>query len=253
MSATPSDRIARYLAGTMSAAERAQFEAAVEQDEALRAQLTEQIHLRLAIRQAGIQAEAERLAQTYGQADAPPAAPVRALRWRRYAVAAAVALLLLGTVAYLLLRTPQPDPQQLLATYYEVPAVPDLQRSAPLDSLATVDSLRHRADQAFAAGRYAQALATYQQLDLSQLAPVQAARVRWFMGICHYEAGRLPAARAAWTQAATVLPEPEWYLALSYLRSDEPAEARRRLQTIAQQPRHPYQNLATRLLQRWEP
>ncbi len=240
------EEIGAYLAGRLTAAEKARFEARMQADVGLRAEVATQREIKQGLlflnqkerfkamhadlHQRDLLESAERKPETRPVQQRPTIRqiPVRPL-WTYAAVAASVVLLLgLGWFVYQNRATEQAKTAQNAQTFDRffsanlkpsplLPADPDRLAAPQAETRPNADSLRLSA--AIGALRNGETEAARRQLEaLARATP------------------------GHWSASA------EWYLALAYLKANDPTQTQRLAKRIATLDGHPYQREARALL-----
>ena len=179
-------------------------------------------------REAGRQALRENL-ETIGAAffDAPaeeqaPPAMKASVNWRRWMMAAA-AVMLLGVAVWFISR-PEPSLYRQYAQY----------TPPSFTERGNVENAAAQAENAFKAGRYAEALAALDQMLVAQPENLTAIL---YKGICLLEINRPAEARAVLAPLAqgrsALRADATWYSALSYLLENNPEACKNALQALA--------------------
>lgn len=156
------------------------------------------------------------------KAQAPPAMTVTRNNTRRW-MALAATLTLIAAAVWFFNRGTAPTYQQ----YAQHPRL-------SLTVMGNTEQARTDAEAAFAQKDYARALTALEQVLSAEPDNVKAA---FFRGICLLELGRSAEARPIFSTLAdgssALREDAAWYVALSYLQENKPAECRAALQKIA--------------------
>lgn len=238
---TEFNKLEAYTENQLSTPERLAFETQLAQEPTLRAQLTDYQQLRHTFDSVGL---ANKLAQIGDELEAdgeiiyqfPAAEPVRSVHWRW--VSAASVVFLLG-LSWFLWQRPTPAEQTFEAFYRPEMALKGADECSP--ALRT-------AIQAYRNGQYAEAL---RQL---QTQPASDACTPYYRGLAQLGLSESEEAIRSLEKARKMATSPslqhraDWYLALAFLRANQPDAARQRLQLIRQQPNHSFDKVADEAL-----
>ncbi len=224
-------RIEDYLDGLLSADERQAFEAEVRDNPAAAQALATvqearermRRHWNTEVADAALRATLQDVGKAYFKSEAGSSSGgARIFQLPRTAWAAAAALALLVT-AWFFLRPPAHE--RLYADYRSFPPADFTLRG---DAPAAPDAAA-----AFNAGNYQQALEQLQQRLAAQPDDLEA---QFFAALCQLELKNYAAATAAFQAisagASAWSDEARWYLALSHLRSNDPAKCAEVLRQI---------------------
>lgn len=250
------DNIHRYLSGDMTAAEREAFEASMNADTTLKADIELERQLLAAIALEGNRSAMRRTAEklkeegffekVYADVERPRALSVLYVRLRPI-LAVAAALTLLLSAYWFFLRPGPPDYDALFAQYHAKEAVsaqPYIEAltssgMAPTADATAADSLR-AALQLYADARYDASAAA---LDQFVQAHPDDETARLFLGLSQFRQQRLPEAIRAFTPLAAagrdevLTDEARWGLALCYLKTENGvAQAKALLEKLANKP-----------------
>lgn len=180
----------------------------------------------------------------------------------KYLVAATITGLTLGSAFYFLLRSPaEPAPETLYKSFYQ----PDSAASLLPPSLSWADAqgreinnpayrqTLEEAVRAYRQGRYQQSERLIR--GLPERGGSSVFFQDYYLGISYLETGDTPRALRYLTAASRAPQTPprqqaEWYLALAYLKAEQPAPARRILEKIRQTAGHVYEAQARELLRK---
>lgn len=159
-------------------------------------------------------------------------------------VAAAFALIIAGTIWILF---PKPDAQELYRVYYE--PYPNI--VAPVTRSTTVkDSITQYAFILYDAGNYSDAALIFQKIYANSKAPF----ALMYLGICNLQTEKTTAAITILKTAASEKNEyafiAKWYLAMAYLKNDEPLLALPLVQVVANNNNEPLQPVAEKLYEK---
>lgn len=235
--------IEKYLAGNMSEQEQEAFEQAMDSTPELKQEVKEAALAKWTIQAYAREQEKAKLDALY-QANEQEARVISVLHYRWMAVAAIVAMLLLG---YFLLRPAAPlQMQDAFASYYEVPQAPDIMGS-------DTDDMLRKADLAYGDNKWSEALGFYEQIDPDSLSDFQLSRISLFQGIAHLELGNWEKAQAAFASATQHPEQGDWYLAMLYLKKEDRGATLRALQKIIDTPEHFYREQAMELKGKLDP
>ncbi|MEM6806681.1 MAG: hypothetical protein AAF696_35095 [Bacteroidota bacterium] len=224
------ERIQLYLSGNMKREDQIAFEQEMDEEEALREAVRESALASWTIQAYGQKEEMAKLNELY-EANTK-SARILEMNYRRWlAVAAITALLLLS---YFFLRPTQSlNYQEVLVSYYEAPASPDVM------SVDALEMLR-KADMAYATGKWREALQTYAEIPEDSLSAFQDSRVALFSGICQMELDNWDAALAELQKADQHLEQRDWQEAFVYLRKGDREKGIELLERIANLNEHYY-------------
>jgi hypothetical protein len=232
----------RYLNKQMEREAQQQFEQRLETEPELRASLQSYLAGKRAAWLAGYQDEKKVFEQKLKDRQQR----TRKLRSFRYAIiglAAALALLL-AFIYWPGAPASSPTPESLYAAYFEPPVPPAQMGRAPNLSLKEADEL-------FRQQAYREAAQAYGQLlQQAEVSPLSLSRIQLMLGICQLQTGAPDEARRSLARAGQHREQAQWYTALSWLKEEKVAEARKALQLIEGQEGHFYQQQATELLKK---
>ena len=224
MTSTDYELIDKKIAGELTPNERQRFTERMQQDPVFAQAYRTQ--------QAAIEALQAHHTQTLRDEVRQMHARVKARRRRtvrRYYAAAAVVLLgVLGLATYR--YTQPPTAQQLYSTYYTVYPAQRVARGDDTTSYETGVSL-------YARGQYGDAIPYFRQKLIHDSLPD---RTRLLLANCYLQTHQPEAAQRVLRSVATsddalLRQQGQWYLALSYLKQDDFAQARPVLETLAAQ------------------
>lgn len=248
--------VRQYLRGQLTQEERAAFEQQLTQDQEFAAIAVEAASTLLAIERQGdreLEANLTEYAREILAAQAPDlratfSSPEKERRIALYSRLARLAAVLIGILAialplWLLNRPDSPltTPEELYATNFTVPAVPQTRSSEEAEAWR----------RAYAKGDYTSAARQLEDLLEDPAGPARSETLL-YLGICRLDIGKPEAAIAALSQ---VSPESydwetaQWYTALALLKLDKQKELRQLLQDITGQTNHPYAAKAKQLLE----
>ena len=238
------DQFEAYTDNVLPADQRQLLEQQLSDDANLRAELNEYQMFRHSIEAVTLKQQLERLhvrldrQGTLDNRPQPvPSAPPRRFRLVRIG---AVLLLLAGFGLYWMTRSTSAE-QTFVAFYQPEPVARGLADCGP----ELTPGL-----QAYRAEAYRQALVDFGRL------PAHQPCVLYYWGLSHLAVGDAQQAIIELEQAVASQPEPadltrqkaDWYLALAYLKANRIDQARNQLQSISNQPSHPFQNIARKAL-----
>lgn len=238
-----------YTNQTLPEPQRQALDQQLRQDASLREELLDYQHFKHSIDAVTLKQQLERLHTQLDQqgelvTDDRPAQrlvqPPRLRRQRMMPTVAALLVVLVGLSWYWFSRPSLSE--ETFQTYYQ----PD----APTRGKATCGPELIPGIDAYRARKYAQALEQFERVPTSQPC------VRYYVGVAQLALGHTAEARTALESARQPGPDvpvlirqkAEWYLALTYLKADRPADAQRQLAAITEQPIHPFRNVAQRAL-----
>jgi len=158
--------------------------------------------------------------------------------------AAAVFVLVIASTIWILFQ--KPDAQQLYTLYYE----PYPNVVAPVTrSEAKVDSTIQYAFLMYEEGNYENAALIFQKIYANTKAPFALV----YLGICNLQTEQTTIAITVLTEAIKINSEyrilAKWYLAMAYLKNDEPTSAVQLVKDVAQAD-HPLQPVAEKLYEK---
>jgi tetratricopeptide (TPR) repeat protein len=158
--------------------------------------------------------------------------------------AAAVFVLVIASTIWILFQ--KPDAQQLYALYYE----PYPNVVAPVTrSEAKIDSTIQYAFLMYEAGKYENAALIFQKIYANTKAPFALV----YFGICNIQVEQTTTAITALKEAITTNNDytviAKWYLAMAYLKNDEPKLALPLVQEVAEA-EHPLKPVAEKLYEK---
>lgn len=240
------DQFEAYAENALPTEQRQRLEQQLATDATLRAELDAYQQFRHSIEAVKLKQQLEqvhtRLDRAGELSDRPPVLAVPRLRRSRAQQVVLFLGLLVGIgVSLYLLNRPTPAQQTFLAFYQPEPIARGFSECGP--EMAT--GIR-----AYRAKNYRQALTDFEQLPASQPC------VSYYRGISLLALDDAPKAIVELEKALaqpSIAPnlthqKAEWYLALAYLKANQPDSARQMLQAITQQTGHPFQNVARRAL-----
>lgn len=230
----------QYLSRQMSEEERLRFEAEIQADPDKMKDLRNRMQAELAVIATAREEEVASLRERFAQ---QAEAPVRSFSWVYLAAAAAV-ILIIGLI-FLLRPQTELDPQAMFAANYEVPAAPQARGNN------RVDSLLDEAHRLYNLEQYEQAIPLFEEYAETdpQKSTEQYQNTRLFMAIALLETNQLSKAIAGLNQLAQENEMAQWYLALAFLKQEQPQKAKTILESIATNDRHFYHERAISLLQ----
>lgn len=251
--------IEAYLTNELSTDDRALFDADMQADAELRAEVDRQRDLRLGLRALGIERALER-AKARHQATASSVEEstvvrplVRPLTTWRYWAAAASVVLVLGVGYYTYQQ--QADRRDEIAYADSFGPAPSDQLMKDFPSGAFASPVRPQLADAFRnykAGRYDRVIAQLRTLPADkQTAPYK----NYFLGLS-YLANRQPAdaipllSNARTGPALVLRQKATWFLALAYVKNGQKKKALPMLKQISADKAHPFNALAQRVLQK---
>ncbi|MEL6590493.1 MAG: hypothetical protein AAFQ68_10445 [Bacteroidota bacterium] len=237
-------QIDAYLRRELSPEQTEAFEAALAQDTELEAAVKAHLEALVAIRQRGFQEEIE-AAEIEKPVPQIEESRIRSIRPLWYVAAAVVLLFAIG---WWLLPASQNDGDRLFAEYFHAPVALDLIRGeaqSPADSLPTplVQGL-----QAYQREGYEEAIKRFKETNGNALTAAERSWIQFLTGLSFLANSEADSALHYLAQAEGQTEAAEWYQALALLRKGAFAEAKKKLQTISEQPKHAYHALAVELL-----
>lgn len=157
--------------------------------------------------------------------------------------AASVVLVLIASVLYVMYQQPTLSEQTFMAFYHPEPTARGSDDCGP----ALTPGL-----QAYRATDYTGALRTFTRLPADQPC------VHYYRGITQLAMGESDEAilnlkTARQTATGLIRQKADWYLALAYLRANQPDAARPLLDTLANAPGHPFSMVAQQAMNRMTP
>ncbi len=242
------EQFSAYTDNTLPGNQRQALEQQLATDAALRAELEAYHQFRYSIESVALKQRLEHLhhrlnrqgALTYPTHSLPPPIRFRPGRPARVAVVMGLILLLAGAGIYWATRPTRAE--QVFLSYYQSEPIARNFTDCGFELAPGVQAYRSR--------QYQQALTEFNKL------PGRQPCVYYYRGLVQLALGRAPAAIADLEKA--VAPQPaapgltsqkaDWYLALAYLKSNRPGDARRQLGIIAGQAGHPFQRVARKAL-----
>ncbi|AQG82152.1 hypothetical protein [Spirosoma montaniterrae] len=246
--------IEAYLANELSATDRAAFEADMQRNPDLQAEVSLQRNLRLGLRAIGIE-KAVMQARSQYEAIKPAAASVRPLvssrSWFYWAVAASiVAVLTIGYVAYQ--QTTRPPDLAFIDTIAPNQS-DDLAKELPVGAVSS--NVRTQFLDAFTqykAGRYDRAIEQLRTVPADkQSEPYKL----YFLGLSRL-ANKQPARaiplfkRAMNSPESSIRQKSEWFLALAYVKNGQNERALPLLKKVSNNNAHPFRQLAQEVLRK---
>lgn len=238
------DLIERHLRGELSLAESKAFEQRVSLDIKFAEKVDDYIAIINGIKNADAIAladEVESWEKEFRDGNVKPTVSINP--WKKYMIAAAVAVILITTFVFIN-RPGNVDYQQLFTAYF-----------VPYEDLVTVREGENANDVLAAAmvkynrKEYKHAIPEF--LKYLEAVPDDKA-ARFYLGISYLADGKPSDAISAFgqleTEAVTYVDHVEWYLALAYLLKEDTDSAKARLQKIAEDPDHDFSKKARQLL-----
>lgn len=236
------ERIQLYLSGNMSKADQVAFESEIDTSPQLRDAVQEAALAKWTIHAYANQEEMKALNELY-EDNAQKAKLINLMHYRWMAVAAAIALLL---VAYFIFKpAPVKNMEQIIASYYEVPASPDIM------AIDTEEALR-KADKAYSDQDWQAAIDAYGQIHEDSISSFQISRIAFFKGISQMELGKWEQAENSLSTANQHPEQSQWYLALLALKKGDREKAKERLSAISSNADHYFALQAKSLLEELE-
>ncbi len=259
LSADDYELIEAYLANELSDTDRAAFEADMQRNADLLAEVTLQRNLRLGLRAIGIEQAVARARSQYEattlQSGGASVRPLGSLwgAWSYWAVAASVvAVLTIGYVAY-----QQTRPSADLAFIDSVTRnqADELAKELPVGAVSPNARTQFLdAFNQYKAGRYDRAIEQLRTLPADkQSEPYKL----YFLGLSRL-ANKQPAEaipllkRAMTSPSVTIRQKSEWFLALAYVKNGQNEKALPLLRAISNSKAHPFQKTAQKLLHEME-
>lgn len=232
------ERIQLYLSGNMKREDQIAFELEMDEQESLREAVRESALASWTIQAYGQKEEMAKLNELY-EANAQ-SARILEINYRHWIAVAAVAVVLL--LSYFLFRPSQSlNYQDVLATYYEAPAAPDVMS-------VDANELLRKADLAFEDQKWTEALQAYLEIPQDSLSAFQLSRIALFKGICQMELGAWDAALAELEKADQHREQRNWYEAYTYLKKGDRETGSKLLEEIAADPGQYFAKKAEALL-----
>lgn len=240
------DQFEAYTENALPPDQRQRLEQQLATDATLRAELDAYQQFRYSIEAVQLKRQLEqvhtRLDRAGELSDRPPILAAPRLRRSRVQRVILFLCVLMGVgLGLYWLNRPTVAQQTFLAYYQPEPVARGLNDCGP----ETATGIR-----AYRAKNYRQALTDFEQLPASQPC------VLYYRGISFLALDDASKAIVALENAVAqpgIAPDlthqkAEWYLALAYLKANQPDSARPMLRTITQQTGHPFQNVARRAL-----
>ena len=220
------ERIQLYLSGNMKREDQIAFEKEMDEQEALREAVRESALASWTIQAYGQKEEMAQLNELY-EANVK-SARILEMNYRRWMAVAAVAALML--ISYFLLRPTQSLVyQDVLASHYVLPEVPDVMSADAHEILRT-------ADIAYSDKKWTEALQAYSEIPQDSLSGFQQSRIALFKGICQMELGVWDAALAELEKADQHREQRNWYEAYLYLKKGDRETGKELMREIAEGP-----------------
>lgn len=241
------DLFEAYTNQTLPDSERQALENQLRTDASLRAELRDYQQFKHSLDAVKLKEQLERIHNrldrqgVLDRTDRPPQ-PLKsasALRRQRLVWPIIAALLLVGGVYWL---TRPSHTEQIYVTYYQPEPVARGETICAPDLMPGLQTYR--------AGQYEKALNQFMDLPASQPC------VSYYVGLAQLALNQPTLAIRAFesTLKPGITPPPlirqkaEWYLALAYLKADQPNEAQQQLSLVAQQPDQPFRTVARKVL-----
>lgn len=250
--------IEAYLAGDLSEADKTLLEREMQADSALQAEVNRQRDIRLGLRGLGIEKVLKQAQENYKTslvtaAPEPVSTPVvrPLLNWRYWAAAASVAGVL-GIGYYAYQQTATNAAEVAYADTFTPDSGDELLKEFPADASADARQLFLDAFTKYKAGKYDQVI------DQVKTLPDDKKTVhykKYFLGLS-YLANQQPADAIPLLQQAQTSPsvklrqKSEWFLALAYVKNQENDKALPILKRISTDKANPFTALAQRVLQK---
>jgi tetratricopeptide (TPR) repeat protein len=221
--------IERYLDGELSAAELTAFETRLRDDPAFAFAVEQQQEIIHAISDQEVD-ELEAKLQIIFQENRTKAAPVPLHRRLYFQLAAIGLVLVLSIWVFKTLPGPQKDPEALYAQYFEPYSIPSHFRSGTDSADSQTLAL-----QSYEKGEYAKAAVAFREIISENPDKLW---VYLLDGICRMESDQLQESRESFDTIISngdnlFLEQAKWYLALSFLKENRPADARPLLQELS--------------------
>jgi hypothetical protein len=253
--------IEAYLNQQLSPTDRQSFEQELTADESLRRHVATYRTLRKGLNGLAIEERVQQANQRYkARPDIVPVLPETQVRplmptrtqpvWVRWAAAASV-LLTLSIAIYWYQRTQQPTFLSLADSSLYQPN-DQLTKSLPASLTPHDRQQLLTAIQHYNAGKYD---AVIDQLRIPAKGRTSEPYRRYFLGLS-YLANKQPAEairplqEAVGTATGTLQQKADWFLALAYLKTEQPTLAQPILDRVRTDASHPYQGIATELAER---
>ncbi|MEL6250645.1 MAG: hypothetical protein AAFR87_01435 [Bacteroidota bacterium] len=236
------ERIQLYLSGNMPKADQLVFENEIDNIPLLREAVQEAALAKWTIHAYANKEEMKALNKLY-ENNARTARVINSMHYRWMAVAAVIGLLL---VAYFVFKPASvKNMEQIFASYYEIPASPDIM------AIDTEEALR-KADKAFGEKDWNAAIEAYGQIHEDSISSFQLSRIAFFKGISYMELGNWDQAENSLLGADQHPEQSQWYLAMLALKQGEQEKAKERLASISSNSDHYYAAQAKSLLDELE-